>query len=51
MGILIGSLVIALSLIPCGLGLIFAGPWFYAVMAQAYEQMFFPFSTALESEE
>ncbi len=33
--IIIGSLVMAVSLIPCGLGLIFAGPWFYAVMAQA----------------
>ena len=49
--IIIGSLVIAVSLIPCGLGLIFAGPWFYAVMAQAYEQMFSPSSVALQSEE
>ena len=32
--IIIGSLVMAVSLIPCGLGLIFAGPWFYAVMTQ-----------------
>ena len=49
--IIIGSLVMAVSLIPCGLGLIFAGPWFYAVMAQAYEQMFSPSSVALQSEE
>ena len=49
--IIIGSLVMAGSLIPCGLGLIFAGPWFYAVMAQAYEQMFSPSSVALQSEE
>ena len=37
---IIGSLVIGISSIPCGLGLIFAGPWFYAVLAQAYEQLF-----------
>ena len=49
--IIIGSLVMAVSLIPCGLGLIFAGPWFYAVMAQAYEQMFSTSSVALQSEE
>ena len=49
--IIIGSLVMAVSLIPCGLGLIFAGPWFYAVMAQAYEQMFSLSSVALQSEE
>ena len=49
--IIIGSLVMAVSLIPCGLGLIFAGPWCYAVMAQAYEQMFSPSSVALQSEE
>jgi uncharacterized membrane protein len=49
--IIIGSLVMAVSLIPCGLGLIFAGPWFCAVMAQAYEQMFSPSSVALQSEE
>ena len=49
--IIIGSLVMVVSLIPCGLGLIFAGPWFYAVMAQAYEQMFSLSSVALQSEE
>ena len=49
--IIIGSLVVVVSLIPCGLGLIFAGPWFYAVMAQAYEQMFSLSSVALQSEE
>ncbi len=48
---IIGSLVMVVSLIPCGLGLIFAGPWFYAVMAQAYEQMFSLSSVALQSEE
>ena len=49
--IIIGSLVMAVSLVPCGLGLIFAGPWFDAVMAQAYEQMFSPSSVSLQSEE
>ena len=45
------SLVAAVSAIPCGLGLIFTLPWSFAVMAQAYEQMFSPSSVALQSEE
>ena len=49
--IIIGSLVIGISLIPCGLGLIFAGPWFYAVLAQAYEQLFSLSTVAPQSEE
>ena len=49
--IIIGSLVMVVALIPCGLVLIFAGPWFYAGMAQAYEQMFSLSSVALQSEE
>ena len=49
--IIIGSLVIGISLIPCGLGLIFAGPWFYAVFAQAYEQLFSLSTVAPQSEE
>ena len=48
---IIGSLVIGISLIPCGLGLIFAGPWFYAVLAQAYEQLFSLSTVAPQSEE
>ena len=39
------------SVIPCGLGLFFSIPWTFAVMAQAYEQMFSPPSVALQSEE
>ena len=49
--IIIGSLVVGISLIPCGLGLIFAGPWFYAVFAQAYEQLFSLSTVAPQSEE
>ena len=49
--IIIGSLVVVVSLIPCGLGLIFAGPWFYAVLAQAYEQLFSLSTVAPQSEE
>ncbi len=49
--IIIGSLVVGISLIPCGLGLIFAGPWFYAVLAQAYEQLFSLSTVAPQSEE
>ena len=49
--IIIGSLVIGISLIPWGLGLIFAGPWFYAVLAQAYEQLFSLSTVAPQSEE
>ena len=49
--IIIGGLVIGISLIPCGLGLIFAGPWFYAVLAQAYEQLFSLSTVAPQSEE
>ena len=48
---IIGSLVIGISSIPCGLGLIFAGPWFYAVLAQAYEQLFSLSTVAPQSEE
>ncbi len=48
--VLIG-IVATVSAIPCGLGLIFTLPWSFAVMAQAYEQMFSPSSAALESEE
>ena len=49
--IIIGSLVVGISLIPCGLGLIFAGPWFYAVLAQAYEQLFSLSTVEPQSEE
>ena len=49
--IIIGGLVTVVSLIPCGLGLIFAGPWFYAVLAQAYEQLFSLSTVAPQSEE
>ena len=49
--IIIGSLVVGISLIPCGLGLIFAGPWFYAVFTQAYEQLFSLSTVAPQSEE
>ena len=49
--IIIGRLVVGISLIPCGLGLIFAGPWFYAVLAQAYEQLFSLSTVAPQSEE
>ena len=48
---IIGSLVIGISSIPCGLGLIFAGHWFYAVLAQAYEQLFSLSTVAPQSEE
>ncbi len=48
---IIGSLVIGISSIPCGLGLIFSGPWFYAVLAQAYEQLFSLSTVAPQSEE
>jgi uncharacterized membrane protein len=39
---LIGGVVIFVSLLPCGLGLIVSVPWRFAVMAHAYEQMFSP---------
>jgi len=34
------SLVVMVSAIPCGLGLIFSIPWSFAIMANAYEQIF-----------
>ena len=45
------GLVGFVAVIPCGLGLFFSIPWTFAVMAQAYEQMFSPPSVALQSEE
>jgi len=34
------SLVVFVSAIPCGLGLIFTTPWLFAVCVRAYEQLF-----------
>ncbi len=43
-----GGLVTLISLVPLGLGLIFSIPWFFAVLTQAYEQMFSPETSAYE---
>ena len=49
--VILFGLVGFVAVIPCGLGLFFSIPWTFAVMAQAYEQMFSPPSVALQSEE
>ena len=49
LSILIG-LVVLVSVIPCGIGLIFSIPWSFAVMAKAYEQIFSSSLVPRESE-
>jgi hypothetical protein len=49
LSILLG-LVVMVSAIPCGLGLIFSIPWSFAIMANAYEQIFSSSLVTRESE-
>jgi len=42
LGGILGGIVIVISCLPLLLGLIFSLPWFYAVITQAYVQMFIP---------
>ena len=49
LSILLG-LVVMVSAIPCGLGLIFSIPWSFAIIANAYEQIFSSSLVTRESE-
>ena len=48
--VILFGLVGFVSAIPCGLGLFFAIPWSFAVMAKAYEQIFSSSTVTRESE-
>ena len=48
--VILFGLIGMVSAIPCGLGLFFAIPWSFAVMAKAYEQIFSSSTVTRESE-